>query len=277
MGKSLLEYIEAPPREFIYTILLIILSLPLVRPIGLPIPVSARIREYHEYIANLPDGAYVFVSVDYGVSSLPAFEPFMMATMHDLFAKNVKVVFATLYTDGPICYRSAIEKVNPDAYGKKYGEDYVFLGYVPGGETARKALAEDLHAAVPADAKGTPIDQIPMLKGIKGASDFDLLICLTPSGDVAIGWIRQWVTPYGIKYLCVVLAMMMPTIEPYYPEQVKALCGADRGGEYEFLIGKPGPGIKKADSFSIGHIVLMIFIILANIAYFSLKMQRKEV
>lgn len=275
MGKSILEYIEALPREFIYTLLLICLSLPLIRPIGLPLPVSARIKEFHEYVENLPDGAYVFVGVDYGVSALPAFEPFMIACMHDLFSRNVKVVFATLYTDGPISYRSAIEKVNPDAYGKVYGEDYVFLGYVPGGETARKALAEDLHAAVPADFYGTPIGQIPMLQGIKGALDFDLLISMTPSGDVSIGWIRQWVTPYGIKYLSVVLAMMMPTMEPYYPEQVKALCGADKGGEYEFLLGKPGEGIKKADSFSLGHIMVIIFVVLGNIAYFTLRLKKR--
>lgn len=276
MGKSLLEYVEALPRELIYTLLLICLSLPLIRPLGLPIPVSARVKEYHELIRQLPEGAYVFVSIDYGLSALPAFEPFAVATMHDLFSKNVKVVFATLYPDGPICYRSAIEKVNPDAYGKKYGEDYVFLGYVPGGETARKALAEGIHAAVPTDFYGTPLNQIKMLQGIKGAADFEMLISLTPSGDVAIGWIRQWVTPYGVKYLNVVLAMMMPTIEPYYPEQVKALVGADKGGEYEFLIGKPGAGIKKADSFSLGHLMVITLIILANLAYFSLKLQKRE-
>lgn len=274
--KSLLEWIEAPPREVIYTLLLILLSLPLIKPLGLPIPISTRTVEFHNYIKNLPDGAYVMVSLGYGVSSQPAFEPFVVATFHALFEKNVKVVVMATGSDGPIVYRSAIEKVNPDSYGKKYGEDYVFFGYVPGGETAMKALAEDIHAAVPADFYGTPTDQIPMLKNIHGAIDFSLVICFTSSGDTAVGWIRQWVTSYGVLYIACVLAMMMPTIEPYYPQQVKALVGADKGGEMEYLVGHPGPGMCKADSFNLSHIALMAMIILANIAYFSLKTRRRE-
>ncbi|MCS7384603.1 MAG: hypothetical protein NDF53_02600 [archaeon GB-1867-097] len=275
--KSLIEWIESPPREVLYTLLLIILSIPLIKPLGLPIPVSARTIEFHHYIETLPDGAYVMVSLGYGVSSQPAFEPFVVATFHDLFKRNVKVVVETTGSDGPIVYKSAIAKANPDSYGKKYGEDYVFLGYVPGGETAMKALAEDIHAAVPADYYGTPIEQIQMLKNIHGATDFTLVICFTSAGDTAVGWIRQWVTSYNVPYLSCVLTMMMPTLEPYYPVQVKALVGADKGGEMEFLVGHPGPGLQKADSFSLSHIVLMAIIIVANIAYFSLKAQKKEV
>ena len=275
MAKSPLEYIESLPREIIYTILIICLAVPLVKPLGLPVPISSRVKEWHQYVEGLPDGAYVLVSVDYGVGSLPALEPFMVATLHDLFERNVKVVIMTLYSDGPICYESLITKVNPDAYGKQYGVDYVFLGYIPGGETAMKAVAENLHAAVPTDYYGTPLNQIPMLKDISGASDFAMVISVTPSGDVAQGWIRQWVTPYGITYMSCVLAMMMPTMEPYYPAQVKALTDAGRAGEYEYLIGKPGSGIRKLDAFSVAHIMLIIAIIIANIAYFALKAQKK--
>jgi len=274
-GKSPLEYIESLPREIIYTILIICLAIPLVKPLFLPVPVSPRVVEWHEYIENLPDGAYVLFSVDYGVGSLPALEPFAVATLHDLFSKNVKVVLMTLYSDGPICYRSLIAQVNPDAYGKKYGEDYVFLGYIPGTETAMKAIAENLPGAVPTDYKGTPITDIPMMKGITGARNFAMIISITPSGDVSQGWVRQWVGPYGVTYLCCVLAMMMPTMEPYYPAQVKALTDGGRAGEYEFIIGKPGSGLRKLDAFTVAHIMLMAAIIMGNIAYFALKAQKK--
>ncbi len=274
--RSVLEWIEAMPREVIYTILLICLIVPLIRPLGLPVPVSPRVREWHEYVEKLPDGAYVLFSIDYGVGSLPALEPFAVATAHDLFMRNVKVVFMTTYTDGPICYESLIKKVNPEAYGKKYGEDYVFLGYIPGGETAMKAIAENLRAQVPRDYHQTPLDQIPMMKGVNKATDFAMVITVTPSGDVSQGWARQWASAYGVTYLCCVLAMMLPTMEPYYPRYCKALTDAARAGEYEFLIKKPGEGIKKLDAFSSAHIMLITFIIIANIAYFIIRARRER-
>ncbi|RLE50997.1 MAG: hypothetical protein DRJ21_01030 [Candidatus Methanomethylicota archaeon] len=276
--KSIIEWIEAMPREVIYTIMLIVLIIPLIRPLGIPVPVSARIKEWHEFIQNLPEGSYVLVSIDYGAGTIPTFEPFMLATMHDLFSRPLKIVIMTTYADGPICYKSVMDKLKPEeTYGKKYGEDYVFLGYIPGGETAMKAIGENLPKAVPMDFYRTPIDQIPMLKGITGAKDFAVVVTVTPSGDVSEGWIRQWVTPYGTPYLCCVLAMMEPTMMPYYQAgQCKALCTDAHAGEYEFLIGKPGEGIKKLDAFSLSLTVLAILIIIANILYFVLKAGGKK-
>lgn len=49
---------------------------------------------------------------------------------------------------------------------------------------------------------------------------------------------------------------------------IKGVLPAMRGGaELEFLIGAPGPGLTAMDAFTLGHYMLMIFIIIGNIGY----------
>lgn len=274
-GKSFIDVLEEIPREVLYTIVLIAMIIPLLRPLGLPVPVSAPIKEWYDAIEAMPPGSYVLVSHS-ALGSYPAFESMQIATLHHLFSKPVKVVFFSIDATCLIVYDTLLSKVDPKAYGKTYGVDYFHIGYIAGGETAMKALAEDFKAAVPADYKGTPLDQIPMAKDIRNIRDFYMVICFTSAGETSIGWVRQWVTVYpAIKYLCCVLDMMLPTMKPYYDaKQITALVGSAPGGEYEFLIGKPGSGIKKADAFSGALLVVLVFIILGNIASLAKRMRK---
>ncbi|MCS7368643.1 MAG: hypothetical protein NDF57_02940 [archaeon GBS-70-058] len=272
-GKSIIDVLENIPREVIYTIVLIAMILPLLRPLGLPVPVSEPIKKWYDAIESLPPGSLVLIS-HCNLGAYPAFDSMQVATLHHLFSRPVKLVFFSIDATGLVVYDTLLSKVDPKAYGKVYGVDYFHIGYIPGGETAMKALAEDFKAAVPSDYKGTPIDQIPMAKDIKDIRDFTMIICFTSAGETSIGWIRQWIVVRPeIKYLCCVLDMMLPTMRPYYEAgQVAALTGSAPGGEYEFLIGKPGSGIKKADAFTGAQLILLVFIIIGNIASIAKRM-----
>jgi len=272
-GKSIIDVLENIPREVIYTIILIAMIIPLLRPLGLPVPVSEPIKKWYDAIESLPPGSLVLIS-HCNLGAYPAFDSMQVATLHHLFSRPVKLVFFSIDATGLVVYDTLLSKVDPKAYGKVYGVDYFHIGYIPGGETAMKALAEDFKAAVPSDYKGTPIDQIPMAKDIKDIRDFTMIICFTSAGETSIGWIRQWIVVRPeIKYLCCVLDMMLPTMRPYYEAgQVAALTGSAPGGEYEFLIGKPGSGIKKADAFTGAQLILLVFIIIGNIASIAKRM-----
>jgi len=272
-GKSIIDVLENIPREVIYTIVLIAMIIPLLRPLGLPVPVSEPIKKWYDAIESLPPGSLVLIS-HCNLGAYPAFDSMQVATLHHLFSRPVKLVFFSIDATGLVVYDTLLSKVDPKAYGKVYGVDYFHIGYIPGGETAMKALAEDFKAAVPSDYKGTPIDQIPMAKDIKDIRDFTMIICFTSAGETSIGWIRQWIVVRPeIKYLCCVLDMMLPTMRPYYEAgQVAALTGSAPGGEYEFLIGKPGSGIKKADAFTGAQLILLVFIIIGNIASIAKRM-----
>jgi len=269
--KTLLDWFEAAPRELLYTVVAIALIIPLVHPLGLPVPVQPEMQSWYDIIDSLPEGANVLYAIC-SLSSYPAFESVQVATLHHLFIKNAHVFIYGVDATTLVTYQQTIQSINPESYGKEYGVDYMFTGYVPGGETAMKSVGENFKAAVPADNSGTPLDQIPMCENIHDATDFDLLICITSAGETATGWIRQWVTPYGTKYINCVLDMMLPSIQPYVPQQVKALIGSAMGGQYEFLLGRPGPGLKQQDAFTGGHLVLMAFIIMGNVAAIARRM-----
>ncbi|MEM3985386.1 MAG: hypothetical protein QXR39_01155 [Candidatus Methanomethylicia archaeon] len=274
-GKSFIDILEEVPREVLYTIVLIAMIIPLLRPLGLPVPVSAPVMEWYNAIEAIPPGSYILVS-HCSLGAFPAFESMQVATLHHLFSKPIKLVFFSIDATGLIVYDMLMSKVDPKIYGKTYGVDYFHIGYIAGGETAMKALADDFKAAVPSDYKGTPLSQIPMAANINNIRDFYMVICFTSAGETSIGWIRQWVTMRPeVKYLCCVLDMMLPTMRPYYEaKQITALVGSAPGGEYEFLIGKPGSGIKKADAFSGAHLVILVFIILGNIAHLAKRMRK---
>jgi hypothetical protein len=277
-GKSIIDILENVPREVIYTIVLIAMAIPLIRPIGLPVPVSPPIKEWYDIIEALPPGSIVLYS-HCSLGSYPAFDSMQVATLHHLFSKPVKIVFFSIDATGLVVYDILLSKVDPKAYGKVYGVDYFHIGYIPGVETAMKALAENFKAAVPSDYKGTPITQIPMAAGIRDIRDFTALIVFTSAGEVSIGWVRQWIVVRPeIKYLCCVLDMMLPTMRPYYAaKQIAALVGSAPGGEYEFLLGKPGSGIKKADAFTGAQLIVLVFIIIGNIAAIARRMGKRGV
>lgn len=276
--KSIMDIIEDLPREILYTIVLVAMAIPLIRPLGLPVPVSAPVMEWYRAIEAIPPGGIVLIS-HCSLGAFPAFESMQIATLHHLYTKPVKIVFFSIDATGLIVYDILMSKIDPKAYGKVYGVDYFHIGYIAGGETAMKALAEDFRAAVPADYKGTPLAQIPMAAGIRNIHDFHTLICFTSAGETSIGWVRQWVTMRpAIRYLCCVLDLMLPTMRPYYDaKQVAALVGTAPGGEYEYLIGRPGTGIKKADAFTGVHMILLAFIILGNVITLSKLSKRRRV
>jgi hypothetical protein len=68
-----------------------------------------------------------------------------------------------------------------------------------------------------------------------------------------------------------VIGVMSPTERPFYDSGIyKAILNSMRGGaELEYLIGHPGPGMTAMDAFTLGHYLLIGFIIIGNIGYFG--------
>jgi hypothetical protein len=57
----------------------------------------------------------------------------------------------------------------------------------------------------------------------------------------------------------------------------KAVLQSMRGGaELEYLISAPGPGLTAMNSFTLGHYMLMIAILLGNIGYFGYRSEMNK-
>jgi len=269
-NKGLLDRLLNLPRELIYGILLIAFIIPMVIPIPLPVPVSAETRNWYNFVQNLPNNSTIMYDSGYTAGGDPELGPMSVAVIAQIMKRpGLKLISMATIQDGVLLWEKAIAQVNPEQYGKKYGQDYVMLGYITGVETAQAAVGKNIRATTTTDYKGVPLDQLPAMKGVNGAKDFALLICLSDAGTIAEGWIKQWVTPYNTPYLISVIATILPTLLPYRKAgQTQALIAGAQSGEMEYLVGRPGLGLKSANAMSTTQLYVVILIIIANVALF---------
>lgn len=196
-----------------------------------------------------------------------------MAVYHHIFKKTgLKTIAMSTSIEGPLLWEKAMTEIDPARYGAKYGVDYIHIGYIAGGEIAMAAVGKDLRSTTSTDYKGVSLDTFEIMKGIKDASSFQLLICYTTGGDQSEGWVRQWYTPYKTPYLCSVLAMMVPTMLPYQKAgQIISVTSGAQAGQMEILVKVPARGTKSADVITMTHLLVVGFIVLGNVAYYAKK------
>jgi hypothetical protein len=276
--KGFWSRLENIPREILYGLLLITFIIPMVRPIGFPIPISEESRIWYNTIEALPQGSVILIDFGYSGGGEPELGPMAVAVYNHIFRRGgLKAIAMSTSLEGPLLWDKAMAEINPARYGAEYGVDYIHIGYLTGTETAMAAVGKDLRATTSTDYKGVSLDQYSIMQGINSAADFDLLICYTTGGDQSEGWVRQWYTPYRVPYLCSVLAMMVPTMLPYRNAgQIVALLAGATSGQMESLVKVPARGIKSADVITTTHILVLAFIVIGNVAYYASKATRRE-
>jgi hypothetical protein len=275
-GKSIWDTLGDIPREVLYGILLVVFVIPMIYPLGLPVPISANVLKWYKTIDELPPGSVVMIDFGYSGGGEPELGPMAVAVYHHMFKKGgIKVICMSTSIEGPQLWDKAIAEIRPEQrYGVEYGVDYINIGYITGGETAMAAVGKDLRATTSTDYKGNSLDQYSIMDGLVDAHSFDLLICYTTGGDQSEGWVRQWYTVYGTPYMCSVLAMMVPTMLPYMNAgQIISVTSGAQAGEMEGLVHVPARGIKSADVITLTHMLCVVYVIIGNVAYIAKKYQ----
>jgi len=267
-GQSIWDRLENIPREILYGILLVVFVIPMVFPLGLPVPISSNVETWYDTIEALPPGSVVMIDFGYSGGGEPELGPMAVAVYKHLFRKDgIKVVAMSTSIEGTQLWDRAMDEIRPESYDAVYGVDYIHIGYIAGTETAMAAIGTDLRATTSTDYHGDSLSQFSIMDGINGAEDFDLLICYTTGGDQSEGWVRQWVTVYGTDYMCSVLAMMVPTMLPYQDAgQIISVTSGAQAGEMESLVRVPARGIKSADVITLTHILVIIYVLIGNVA-----------
>ncbi|MEM2893076.1 MAG: hypothetical protein QW638_00245 [Candidatus Bathyarchaeia archaeon] len=265
-------------RQLLYTLLIIFALIPMFYPLRLPISISARTRKVYSYIDGLKPGSYIFIDFDYDPAGRGEIEPQAVAMMKHLFDKKCKFVIASLGTTGPVMFE-IMRRTNPDIFaGKEYGKDWVNIGYVAGGESAAAGLARSISGTVAMDAYGNPIGDLPLLKEVDKAEQFALALVYTTGTDTLYYFVRQWFTPYKTPLILGILGVMGPAAEPFVAagQAVELMVGQVQGAEYEVLVGRPGIGLGAMDAQSTSHAIILVFIILGNIMFWSVRLRGEK-
>jgi hypothetical protein len=266
--------------QLFYVVLMITIILALLYSLSIPIEISPHTKAVYDYIedpSKLPLGSPVLVEMHYDEASRAELEPQVIALMKHLFEKGCKLVFLSTATYGPVAFQS-LQFSAPDLFeGKRYGEDYVFLGYIAGGESTLAFLARSITGTVAIDNYGTATSELPLIVEANNASAYGLVVTASSKTDTFLWYICQWYTPYHTPLLFVTLSTIAPSIESYVNAgQARGmLTGQRSAAEYELLVGRKGLGIVSLEAQRFVQWVLLLFIILVNIMFAYVKLSKK--
>ena len=271
---SVWEKLVSLPREWVMALVLISMIIPALNPLGLPLMVGSMSKAWYRTIDEAPEGSVILFDIGFGSGGYPSLGPGTIAAFHQMFEKGHKIIMMATALEGSMMYPLIMDSVKPEQnYDAVYGEDWMFFGYIAGGQTAMAGILGDIRALTSIDFEGNDVDTLPIMDGVNSADDFDIVAYVTTSGDIAEGWVYQAYSQYNRPVLGGMLSMMTTSMKPYYDTgQILGLMDGIKGAaDLEFLTGHPGDAIISSDILSFSQTLVLIFIALGNIAYWMQK------
>ncbi|UCH31885.1 MAG: hypothetical protein JSV05_00315 [Candidatus Bathyarchaeota archaeon] len=266
-------------RRYLYIILFIFVSIPLLSPLNLPILVGEHAQAMYDTTETLSAGDIVVCSFDFGPATIPENRPQAKGFLFQARELGLRVVATAFWASGgPLG-----EDILRDVYGSdfpaipEYGTDVVYLGYIPGNEVGMQTFGDDTWTAKGTDHYGTPMADIPLMQDTRAAEDLSLW-CEITSGTPGEQQVIQFVQgrhggPAALPLVVGSTAVSVPGMMPFYAagQIVGILNGLSGAGEYESLLagayGYPTELLAPLDAQSVAHVIVILFIIAGNISY----------
>lgn len=258
-------------RRIIFAVITVAVIVSLVLKFELPIPPSEPVQGIYEKIESLPQDSRVMISFDYDPASKEELQPMAIAFLHHCFSRDLKVIGMTHYTGAPGLADLAMNSVAKQ-YQKQYGEDYVFLGYKPGGASLIINMGENLYTAFPKDFYGKDTATLPALQGVDSLRQISYLFDLA-AGTTIETWLVYGKEKYKFEMGAGCTAVMGPDMYPFLQsKQLNGLLGGLKGAaEYEALVNKKANAVSGMRPQSVVHVIIIIFVIFGNIVFFISK------
>lgn len=267
-------------RRWIFLAILISAVLPMIFPLNLAIQPGPDVKHLYQAIDALPNDSIVAVCFDYGPSTQVELEPAALAAMRHMWRKDIKFVTFSIWNEGPglsmIAYRKLVRSMEAQGIQKRYGVDWVNLGYKAGGAPELRNVGSSFHRAFPTDMDHTPVEDLPLMARVNKFSDIALILTFSSADPGIKQHIQVEGAEYGRPVGGAVTAVNAPELSPYlHSGQLVGLMSGLRGAaEYEALIGRPGEATAGMNVQSIVHMVMVGFIIISNLVYFSERKAR---
>ncbi len=265
---SLTERLANVDRRVFYWILFVALMVPFLNPIGFPLSVAENTRDLYDGITgdSVEPGEVWIINLGYGVSAWSECHPGVTVVTKALLREDAKLIIMGPHYDVELTYNKLLDTAGADFANKVYGEDYVFLGYITGGESAITQLAGNMRSVYPNDHFGTDLDDIPMMQDVNGWQEISGVLS-SDTGDWGSYFLRQWQEPHDVKMAQIGIAMLGSSGMGYYlaGNYFGMSVGSRGGAELELLINELGEATTAMDSISVSHLLIVLAVILANV------------
>lgn len=275
--KSFLLKMMGIDRRVIFIFVFVALSIPMFIEIDMEILTSPEVEMMVETMDKLPDGAKVLMSLDYDPSSEPELQPMAETFLIYAMKRNFKIIVIGLWPQGPIqAERARIVAESHNGREFAYGEDYINLGFQSGNELVIQRMGSSIPEAFPRDYYGRLIEEFPIMQGVKNFSNIDYVFNLSAGYPGTVEWVLFAADKFGATLGAGNTAVQAPMMYPYLGKQLKGLAGGMKGGaEFEILTNLEGRAVKYMVGQTFAHAVIVLFIIIANMAYFITREDKK--
>lgn len=240
---------------------------PLLFPFNLPLKIGRTTQMYYDTVEALePDDVVVFLWGE-GTAQWGEMGPPGIAQFQQLIDKGARLIILCSNVEAPGLFDANL-KPAIDFKDTVYGEDWINLGYYPGGETVITSLASEPHDTFLIDNYGATLEGMPLWADYQSGEDAVLIVGNQPSSG--LGFMRQfqvkWDTPIVWAAPSAVYTSSLIYLES---GQLNGLLNSLRGGaELEKLINYPGRGLSAMDALSAIHVWVVILAIIGNVQHY---------
>ena len=267
-------------RWLVAALLILAVGLPLIT--GIQVTPASKLRppemvDALALINNLPSttpNAAVLVVFDYDPALSGELEAAAAPLMDRLLLQGPRLALIATSPTGPALAEHFLHNTSTSPLFP--GQQYINLGYLPGGPAGVLYFAVSPTEAARFTLDGLPAWNLPPLEGIRRLSDFAAIIVLTDNADSGRVWIEQTGSERGsTPMLMVISAQVEPMILPYYDSgQIKGLVTGLAGGEafdqtFVSPVAQTSLAQRYWNSFSAGILVVEIMIIVGALQSFA--------
>ncbi len=268
-------WLEKLDRRWLFLIVGLLTLGPLIHPLGLPLTTSPPVKNFHDAIAALPDGAMVLMSCDYDPGSKPEVVPMTQTALRQLFDKHCRIVITCLWPGGSSLVDQTLESVVAEYRARGiapvYGKDYVDLGYKAGNEAVMVLMGKGVANAFPQDERANATASLPMMRDVRDYSSFVMLVNISSGYPGTKEWVQQVNSRFHLPMVSGCTAVSAPEYYPYLQSgQLRGLLGGMAGAaEYEKLRGEKGSATRGMDAQSLAHVFVALCIVMGNVVQWT--------
>lgn len=266
-------------RRWIFLFILLGVAIPLIIPIGFKLEVTKNVQSVFNLVNTTPPGQAVLFSFDYDPSSKPELQPMAIAMIKQAIEKKQHVFCLALWPMGSEMADDAFQILKKEINYLEYGVNFINLGYKPGGIVTIQAMGNNFLTVFPTDVNGKPLNSYPITKDIKKLNDFAYISSFSAGTPGLKEWIMIAKDKHNIPVTGGTTAVSTPGFLPYLNDQNQLtglLGGLKNAAEYELLVNRKGTATSGMDAQSVSHLIIILFIVMGNIAFFTTKKIEKD-
>lgn len=270
---SMLDRILTIDRRWIFLVVAVSVVLPLFLNIEQKIQITPGARGIYESVEAIPAGSAVILACDYDPGSAPEIQPMTVTFLKHALSRRLRVIILGLWPQGPmqadLALQDALAYPEVAELNPQYGIDYINLGFQPGNEVVIQRMGSSIPAVFPRDYLGVPVENFPIMEGIKDFSNIAYVFNVSAGYPGTVEWVQFAGDRFRARVGSGSTAVQAPQFYPYFPRQIAGILGGMKGAaEYEEITGFRGKGSSFMLSQSFAHMVVVLFIVIGNIAFF---------